>query len=178
LSQRKFTLAPGATGFASELRSARCGLVAMFRRCEGVLALDGFKPARGRRWLYLVVFGTLICVNAYMVLAGAHLRQLGRQLFACKSGRALLLGVDPGVWESVSRGVVVGGYCAGRCGDIVRGAARINRTVVEERSMAKRIELTKYPVVTGSGYPAPLMWRAPLERGNVWAMRRVLRILE
>lgn len=61
LSQRALPLAPGAMGFASEMLAG--GLVLMLLnlsqplRAEAVLA-----------WSYLVVFGSLIAFNAYMLL--------------------------------------------------------------------------------------------------------------
>ena len=69
LSQRRFRLAPGAMGFASEML---CGSGALLV----VSALLGEQPqwpphalAVGA-WAYLIVFGSLLAFNAYMVLLG------------------------------------------------------------------------------------------------------------
>jgi drug/metabolite transporter (DMT)-like permease len=73
LSQRGFPLAPGATGFASELL---CGGVAL-------LAISAFageswhwpmQTSAWAAWLYLVVFGSLIALNAYMLLFAGRRR--------------------------------------------------------------------------------------------------------
>ena len=67
LSQRSLVLAPGAMGFASEMI---CGGAVLL-----VLSLVGGEaphwppsPAAVAAWFYLVVFGSLIAFNAYMVL--------------------------------------------------------------------------------------------------------------
>jgi drug/metabolite transporter (DMT)-like permease len=69
LSQRRFPLAPGAMGFASEML---CGSV--------LLLVVGFavgeapewppQPLAAWSWVYLIVFGSLLAFNAYMVLLG------------------------------------------------------------------------------------------------------------
>ena len=67
LSQRQFPLAPGATGFATEML---CGAVALL----AMSALQGESwhwPTAASPWIcwcYLVVFGTLIAFSAYMLL--------------------------------------------------------------------------------------------------------------
>jgi drug/metabolite transporter (DMT)-like permease len=67
LSQRRWPLAPGAMGFASEMLAG--GLVLL-----GVAALLGERPQWPpappalAAWIFLVVFGSLIAFNAYMVL--------------------------------------------------------------------------------------------------------------
>jgi drug/metabolite transporter (DMT)-like permease len=69
LSQRKFRLAPGAMGFASEML---CGSVLLL----ALSALLGERPAwppeslAAGSWAYLVVFGSLLAFNAYMMLLG------------------------------------------------------------------------------------------------------------
>jgi drug/metabolite transporter (DMT)-like permease len=69
LSQRKFKLAPGAMGFASEML---CGSVILL----ALSALIGEQPQwppqtrAAASWVYLVVFGSLLAFNSYMVLLG------------------------------------------------------------------------------------------------------------
>ncbi|HEX6996550.1 MAG TPA: drug/metabolite exporter YedA [Gammaproteobacteria bacterium] len=67
LTQRRLPLAPGAMGFASEMLCGSAVLLA-------VAALVGERPewppqplAAGA-WIYLIVFGSLLAFNAYMVL--------------------------------------------------------------------------------------------------------------
>jgi drug/metabolite transporter (DMT)-like permease len=113
LSQRKFTLAPGATGFASELL---CGGVALL----GLSALWGeswhwtSQPGAWAAWLYLVVFGTLIAFNAYMVLLARTSASLAASYSLVNPAVALLLGVTLGhetvsAWEWLSASVVLVG---------------------------------------------------------------------
>lgn len=67
LSQRRLPLAPGAMGFASEMLAG--GAVVLV-----IAALLGERPGwppdplAAWAWLYLVVFGSLLAFNAYMVL--------------------------------------------------------------------------------------------------------------
>jgi drug/metabolite transporter (DMT)-like permease len=67
LSQRSLPMAPGAMGFASEMLCG--GLVLM-----GLSAFAGEsvawppEPVAAAAWFYLVVFGSLVAFNAYMVL--------------------------------------------------------------------------------------------------------------
>jgi drug/metabolite transporter (DMT)-like permease len=69
LSQRRFRLAPGAMGFASEML---CGSVVLL----ALSAIVGERPAWPPQalatgsWIYLIVFGSLLAFNAYMVLLG------------------------------------------------------------------------------------------------------------
>jgi drug/metabolite transporter (DMT)-like permease len=113
LSQRKFTLAPGATGFASELL---CGGVALL----GMSALWGeswhwtSQPSAWAAWLYLVAFGTLIAFNAYMVLLARTSASLAASYSLVNPVVALLLGVTLGhetvsAWEWLSASVVLVG---------------------------------------------------------------------
>jgi drug/metabolite transporter (DMT)-like permease len=66
LSQRKLPLAPGAMGFASEML---CGgaLLLVLAWLNGETPQAPTAGALGA-WVYLVVFGSLIAFNAYMVL--------------------------------------------------------------------------------------------------------------
>jgi len=67
LSQRRFALAPGAMGFASEMIVGSVMLlllsVAVGERPEWPP-----QPLAAWSWVYLIVFGSLLAFNAYMVL--------------------------------------------------------------------------------------------------------------
>jgi drug/metabolite transporter (DMT)-like permease len=67
LSQRRFHLAPGAMGFASEML---CGSVLLLVVAAAVGERPEWppQPLAAWSWLYLVVFGSLLAFNAYMVL--------------------------------------------------------------------------------------------------------------
>lgn len=67
LSQRSLPLAPGAMGFASEMICG--GLVLMvLAAATGESLPPRVEPQAAAAWLYLVVAGSLIAFNAYMVL--------------------------------------------------------------------------------------------------------------
>ena len=113
LSQRTLTLAPGATGFASELLCGGAALLVMS-------ALHGeswhlpIQPDVWEAWLYLIVFGTLIAFNAYMVLLSRTSTSLAASYSLVNPIVALLLGVTLGgetisAWEWLSAGVVLVG---------------------------------------------------------------------
>ena len=71
LSQRVWPLAPGATGFASEMICGGGVLLLMSALHRETPAWPP-QPLAVAAWLYLVVFGSLIAFNAYMLLlAGA-----------------------------------------------------------------------------------------------------------
>ena len=71
LSQRALPLAPGATGFASEMLCGGAVLMVMSALHGETFAWPP-QPLALAAWLYLVVFGSLIAFNAYMLLlAGA-----------------------------------------------------------------------------------------------------------
>ncbi|WP_280155725.1 EamA family transporter [Piscinibacter sp. XHJ-5] len=92
LSQRSLPLAPGATGFASEMICG--GLVLM-----ALSLLDGEapqwppQPAAVAAWVYLVVFGSLIAFNAYMVLLARASAGLASSYTFVNPVIAMLLGV-------------------------------------------------------------------------------------
>jgi drug/metabolite transporter (DMT)-like permease len=67
LSQRRFPLAPGAMGFASEML---CGSVLLLLLGGAVGEQPEWppQPLAAWSWVYLVVFGSLLAFNAYMVL--------------------------------------------------------------------------------------------------------------
>lgn len=67
LSQRNLPLAPGPTGFASEMICGGVVLLAL-SLLSGEAPHWPPQPAAVAAWFYLVVFGSLIAFNAYMVL--------------------------------------------------------------------------------------------------------------
>jgi drug/metabolite transporter (DMT)-like permease len=92
LSQRRLPLAPGATGFASEMI---CGGVLLL-----VLALFAGErpewppqPVAAGAWLYLVVAGSLIAFNAYMYLLAHASAALASSYTFVNPVIAMLLGV-------------------------------------------------------------------------------------
>lgn len=92
LSQRRLPLAPGAMGFASEMV---CGGLALL-----LLALatgERFhwppRPDALLAWAYLVVFGSLIAFNAYMVLLAKAPAGLASSYTFVNPVIAMLLGV-------------------------------------------------------------------------------------
>ncbi|MBK7615913.1 MAG: drug/metabolite exporter YedA [Burkholderiales bacterium] len=92
LSQRRLPLAPGAMGFASEMICG--GLVLLL-----LAALTGEQLAWPPRadallaWAYLVVFGSLIAFNAYMVLLSQAPAGLASSYTFVNPVIAMLLGV-------------------------------------------------------------------------------------
>ncbi len=93
LSQRVWPLAPGAMGFASEMLAG--GVVLM-----GLSAFSGealpshVEPQALWAWLYLVVFGSLIAFNAYMVLLAEASAGLASSYSFVNPVIAMLLGVS------------------------------------------------------------------------------------
>jgi len=69
LSQRSFPLAPGAMGFASEML---CGSVVLLLLAAALGEVPEWppQPLAAWSWVYLIVFGSLLAFNAYMVLLG------------------------------------------------------------------------------------------------------------
>ncbi|MCR5864832.1 drug/metabolite exporter YedA [Aquincola sp. J276] len=92
LSQRSLPLAPGAMGFASEML---CGGVVLM----GLAWISGETPqwppatAASAAWLYLVVAGSLIAFNAYMVLLARAPAGLASSYTFVNPVIAMLLGV-------------------------------------------------------------------------------------
>jgi drug/metabolite transporter (DMT)-like permease len=123
LSQRSLPLAPGATGFASEMICG--GLVLM--------ALSGLdreipqwppQPEAAAAWVYLVVFGSLIAFNAYMVLLAHASAGLASSYTFVNPVIAMLLGVAVlgevvTAYEWVAAGIVLVGVVL-----MLRGAKR------------------------------------------------------
>jgi drug/metabolite transporter (DMT)-like permease len=117
MSQRGFALAPGAVGFASEMI---CGGVVLMV----LAAIDGEYPVLAAQWppepsavlawLYLVVFGSLIAFNAYMVLLARASAGLASSYCFVNPVIAMLLGVSLGGevvtgFEWLAAGVVLVG---------------------------------------------------------------------
>ncbi|MBN8753174.1 MULTISPECIES: EamA family transporter [Variovorax] len=92
LSQRSLPLAPGAMGFASEML---CGGVVLM----GLAAVSGetmswpLRAEAAAAWVYLVVFGSLIAFNAYMVLLARAPAALASSYTFVNPVIAMLLGV-------------------------------------------------------------------------------------
>jgi len=111
LSQQKFPLAPSATGFASEML---CGGIVL-------LVLSGLhgerfhwppEPLALGAWIYLVIFGSLIAFNAYMILLANASAALATSYSFVNPVIAMLLGIALGGevvthYEWMSVGVIV-----------------------------------------------------------------------
>ena len=113
LSQRSLRLARGAPGFASEMI---CGGLLLL----GVALLAGERPTLAASagawlaWVYLVVFGSLIAFNAYMLLLGRASAGLATSYTYVNPVIALLLGITIGGehvsgWEWLSACVILAG---------------------------------------------------------------------
>ncbi|MDT7835106.1 EamA family transporter [Aquabacterium sp. OR-4] len=114
LSQRKLPLAPGAAGFASEML---CGGLVLMLISLGVgeqVQLGQVSAAAWGAWLYLVVAGSLLAFNAYMLLLARVPTGLATSYAFVNPIIALLLGVGL-AGEQVSgaewaaAGVILGG---------------------------------------------------------------------
>lgn len=104
LSQRRTPLAPGAMGFASEMLCGGLVLLAMAAlHGEYTTFANQWPPApvAVAAWLYLVVFGSLIAFNAYMLLLAQASPGLASSYCFVNPVIALLLGVSLG-GEAVS----------------------------------------------------------------------------
>jgi len=111
LSRQTFALAPGATGFATEMLGGGLALLL-------ISALSGeswhltTQPAAWLAWAYLVTFGSLIAFNAYMLLVSRTSATLAASYSLVNPLVALVLGVTLGretisMWEWLSAGVVM-----------------------------------------------------------------------
>jgi drug/metabolite transporter (DMT)-like permease len=111
LAQRGFALAPGATGFATEMLGG--GLVLLL--ISALRAESWQWPTQMEAWLawvYLVVFGSLIAFSAYMLLLARTSSSLASSYSLVNPVVALLLGVSVGsetvsAWEWFSAGVIL-----------------------------------------------------------------------
>lgn len=113
LSQRKLPLAPGAMGFASEML---CGGALLLGISLAIGEQPAWPPTTGAllAWVYLVVFGSLIAFNAYMVLLARASAGLASSYTFVNPVIALLLGVALAgetvtAWEWMAAGVVLAG---------------------------------------------------------------------
>lgn len=126
LSQRRLPLAPGAMGFASEMLAG--GVVLML-----LAGLTGEhlhwppRPLAAWAWGYLVVFGSLLAFNAYMVLLGRTPAGLAASYTFVNPVIALLLGIVFGgesvtLQEWAATGVILAGVILLVAGPVRRGA--------------------------------------------------------
>jgi drug/metabolite transporter (DMT)-like permease len=92
LSQRTLPLAPGAMGFASEML---CGgvVLMLLAAMTGEAPVWPPQPVAVAAWFYLVVFGSLIAFNAYMVLLAQASAGLASSYAFVNPVIAMLLGV-------------------------------------------------------------------------------------
>ena len=95
LSQRTFTLAKGAMGYASEML---CGGLVLGAASWLTGETPQWPPSTMAvaAWLYLVVFGSLVAFNAYMVLLSRAPVALASSYSFVNPVIALLLGVELG----------------------------------------------------------------------------------
>ncbi len=113
LSQRRLPLAPGAMGFASEML---CGGVVLMLMSwlAGETPTWPPEPLAAYAWVYLVIFGSLIAFNAYMVLLAKASPALATSYSFVNPVIAMLLGVAfagevVSGWEWLAAGVIVSG---------------------------------------------------------------------
>ena len=116
LSQRRWPLAPGAVGFASEMICGGVVLLALSWLAGEAPAWPP-QPAAVAAWFYLVVFGSLIAFNAYMVLLARAPASLASSYTFVNPVIALLLGVSlggetVGALEWVAVAIIVTGVTA------------------------------------------------------------------
>jgi len=100
LSQRRLPLAPGAMGFASEMLAGGLVLV-LLAGLTGERFHWPPQPMAAWAWAYLVVFGSLLAFNAYMVLLARTPAGLAASYTFVNPVIALLLGIAFG-GESVT----------------------------------------------------------------------------
>ena len=102
LSQRSLPLAPGATGFASEMI---CGgvVLLLLSALAGEAPVWPPQPLAVAAWFYLVVFGSLIAFNAYMLLLANAPAGIASSYTFVNPVIAMLLGVTV-AGESVTAG--------------------------------------------------------------------------
>jgi drug/metabolite transporter (DMT)-like permease len=96
MSQRRWTLAPGATGFASEMICGGCALMLMSLAAGEPAIVASNWPFHSKAvlaWAYLVVFGSLLAFNAYMVLLARVSGGLASSSTFVNPVIAMLLGV-------------------------------------------------------------------------------------
>ncbi len=126
LSQKGFALAPGAMGFASEMILGGVVLL-VISTVVGERWVWPPEPLAAAAWFYLVIFGSLVAFNAYMVLLANASAGLATSYSFVNPVIAMLLGVTLGqekisAWEWGCAGVVLVGVVL-----IVLSAARKKR---------------------------------------------------
>lgn len=97
LSQRRFELAPGAMGFASQMLCGGVVLMAMSvaaGESSTVVANWPYQTEAVLAWGYLVVFGSLIAFNAYMVLLARTSAGVATSYTFVNPVIAMLLGIS------------------------------------------------------------------------------------
>ena len=108
LSQRTLPRAPGATGFASEMI---CGglVLLLLSALSGEAPVWPPQPLAVAAWFYLVVLGSLIAFNAYMLLLANAPAGIASSYTFVNPVIAMLLGVTvagesvtPGEWAAVT----------------------------------------------------------------------------
>jgi drug/metabolite transporter (DMT)-like permease len=92
LSQRSLPLAPGAMGFASEMLAGGAVLMGL-SLFSGETLPTRIEPQALWAWAYLVVFGSLVAFNAYMVLLAEASAGLASSYSFVNPVIAMLLGV-------------------------------------------------------------------------------------
>lgn len=92
LSQRRLPLAPGAMGFASEMLAGGALLMGL-SLASGESLPSHVEPQALWAWVYLVVFGSLVAFNAYMVLLAEASAGLASSYSFVNPVIAMLLGV-------------------------------------------------------------------------------------
>lgn len=113
LSQRKFPLASGAMGFASEML---CGSVLLLVVAFAIGERPEWppQPLAAWSWVYLIVFGSLLAFNAYMVLLSRVSAGLASSYTFVNPVIALALGIWLGgetvtPFEWLAAGVITAG---------------------------------------------------------------------
>ncbi len=92
LSQRSMPLAPGVMGFASEMISGGVVLMVM-AAVRGAVTHWPPQPEAAAAWAYLVVFGSLIAFNAYMLLLARTSAAVASSYTFVNPVIAMLLGI-------------------------------------------------------------------------------------
>ncbi|MBW8844738.1 MAG: drug/metabolite exporter YedA [Burkholderiales bacterium] len=92
LSQRRLPLAPGPMGFASEMLTGGALLMGL-SLATGEALPTHVEPQALWAWVYLVVFGSLVAFNAYMVLLAEASAGLASSYSFVNPVIAMLLGV-------------------------------------------------------------------------------------
>lgn len=108
LSQRLLPLAPGAMGFASEMLAG--GLILLILAAVAREHLNWPpQPLAAWAWAYLVVFGSLLAFNAYMVLLARTSAGLAASYSFVNPVIAMLLGIGFGGESITAREWVAAG---------------------------------------------------------------------